>query len=204
MKIIKIFKSPYYIYRFTRDIIFCILKLGVYNKTWRFHSLPIVQRHSNSKIELGNKFVACSNPKNNTIGVFQKVMLKTTSPGAIIKIGNNVGISGATISSSLSIHIGNNVLIGSGVLITDNDAHALKSEQRNNLACIIQKPISIEDNCFIGARAIILKGVIIGTGAVIGAGSVVTKNVNPFSIVAGNPAKIIGDVRDEKNENSSS
>lgn len=131
--------------------------------------------HQNSRIEIGNMFVACSNPKNNTIGVFQTVMLKTTSAVAVINIGNNVGISGATISSSLFIKIGNNVLIGSGALITDNDAHALNPEQRNNPAHIIQKPIVIEDNCFIGARAIILKGVNIGTCAVVGAGSVVTK-----------------------------
>jgi acetyltransferase-like isoleucine patch superfamily enzyme len=180
-----------------RDVIFCILKLGRYNNTWRFHSLPIIQMHHNSKIEIGGKFVACSNPKYNTIGVFQRVMLKTTSAAAVIKIGNNVGVSGATISSSISIQIGNNVLIGSGALITDNDAHALNPELRNNPEFIIHKPIVIEDNCFIGARAIILKGVNIGTCSVVGAGSVVTKNVEPYSIVAGNPAKKIGDVRGE-------
>jgi acetyltransferase-like isoleucine patch superfamily enzyme len=195
MKIKKIFKFPFYVYRFTRDFIFCMFKLGVYDKSWRFHGLPLIQMHDNSQIEIGVKFVACSNPKYNTIGVFQRVMLKTTNVAAVINIGNHVGISGATISSSLSIKIGNNVLIGSGALITDNDAHALNSEQRNNPAFIIQKPIVIEDNCFIGARAIILKGVNIGTGAVVGAGSVVTKNVEPYSIVAGNPAKKIGDVR---------
>ena len=198
MSLIKLFKTPYYLYRLTRDAVFCKLKLGTWDKTWRFHDLPLIQKSKGSKIEIGKKFVACSNPKNNTIGVFQKVILKTTCPFASISIGNHVGVSGATISSSLSIRIGNNVLIGSGVLITDNDAHAINPKQRNNANYILQKPVIIEDDCFIGTRAIILKGVTIGTGSVVGAGSVVVKNVAAFSIVAGNPAKVIGDTRDEK------
>lgn len=55
----------------------------------------------------------------------------------------------------------------------------------------ISAPIVIGDNVFIGARAIILKGVTIGEGAIVGAGSVVTKDVAEYSIVAGNPAKVI-------------
>ena len=97
-----------------------------------------------------------------------------------------------------SIRIGNNVLIGSGALITDNDAHGIHPEHRNNVRHILIAPIEIKDNVFIGARSIILKGVVIGEGAIVGAGAVVTRNVPDFAIVAGNPAKIIGDVRDEK------
>ena len=52
-------------------------------------------------------------------------------------------------------------------------------------------PIVIEDDVWIGARVIILKGVTIGKGSIIGAGSVVTKDVEPYSIVGGNPAKLI-------------
>lgn len=198
MNFIKLFKTPYYLYRFTRDIVFCNIKLGTWDKTWRFHDLPLIQKRKGSEIKIGKRFVACSNPKNNTIGVFQKVILNTIRAGAIIKIGDNVRVSGATISSSLSIQIGNNVLIGSGVLITDNDAHPVNPINRYNANYILQKPVVIEDDCFIGTRAIILKGVTIGTGSLVGAGSVVVKNVPAFSIVAGNPAKVIGDTRDEK------
>lgn len=53
------------------------------------------------------------------------------------------------------------------------------------------KPIIISENVFIGARCIILKGVSIGAGAIIGAGSVVTKSVPPYSVWAGNPARLI-------------
>jgi acetyltransferase-like isoleucine patch superfamily enzyme len=57
------------------------------------------------------------------------------------------------------------------------------------------RPIVIEDDVFIGARAIILKGVTIGKGCVVGAGAVVAKSVPPYSVVVGNPAKVVGDSR---------
>ena len=84
-------------------------------------------------------------------------------------------------------------MIGSGCLITDTDSHPLhwkdRLEERNELTK--QAPITIEDDAFIGARSIILKGVTIGKGAVVGAGSVVSKDVPPFAVVCGNPAKIV-------------
>jgi len=198
MNLIKILKIPYYFYRFLRDILFCIFNIGYWHKSWRFHSLPLIQKYKNSSIKIGTNFVACSNPKNNTIGVFQKVIIKTCSPKAVIQIGNHVGISGATISSNSTITIGNNVLIGSGVLITDSDAHSINPKFRNDKSKIMSSPIVIEDDVFIGARSIVLKGITIGRGALIGAGSVVSQDIEAFAIVAGNPAKKIGDVRDEK------
>ena len=53
-------------------------------------------------------------------------------------------------------------------------------------------PIHIGEGCFIGYGAIILSGVVVGNNSVIAAGSLVTKNIEPYSIVAGNPAKMIG------------
>lgn len=151
-----------------------------------------------TKIKIENNFVACSNPKNYTIGIFQRVTIKTTSSNAVLSIGNNVGISGCTISCGKSIKIGNNVLIGSGVLITDNDAHAINYKYRSHNARVRHGSIIIDDDDFISARSIILKGIKIGFGSVIGAGSVVTSNVDAYSICAGNPAKKIGDVRDDR------
>lgn len=198
MSLIKILKVPYYFYRFLRDILFCNIYIGYWHRSWRFHNLPLIQKCKNSSLRIGTNLVACSNPRNNTIGVFQKVIIKTNTPHAIIQIGNYVGISGATLSSDTAIKIGNNVLIGSGVLITDSDAHGINPKFRNDKSKIISSPVIIHDDVFIGARAIILKGVTIGTGALIGAGSVVSKDVEAFAIVAGNPAKKVGDVRDEK------
>ena len=106
-------------------------------------------------------------------------------------MGDNVGISGSTISARQSIIIGNNVLIGSGCVICDNDAHPIHPMNRQDDRKTEVSPIVIGDDVFVGARCIILKGVTIGRGSVIGAGSVVTKDVPPMCIYAGNPAKFI-------------
>ena len=145
-----------------------------------------------------------------------------------VAIGNNVGISGSTINATTSVTIGNNVLIGSGCLITDTDSHPLHWEDRlkndnektksapilitdtdshplhwedrlkNDNEKTKSAPIRIEDNVFIGARSIILKGVTIGEGSVVGAGSVVSQDVPPFVVVCGNPAKIVKSLKNDK------
>lgn len=182
-----------YTRNYLRDIVFCLLTIKAWNKTWRFHKLPIIQKHRNAKITIGNDFIACSDPRKNSVGVFQKVIIKALSPKSKIKIGNNVGISGSTITG-VEITIGNNVLIGSGCIIADTDAHPINAKDRDNKNKILQAPIIIEDDVFIGARSIILKGVTIGKGSVIGAGSVVSKSIPANSIAAGNPAKVIKEI----------
>lgn len=91
-------------------------------------------------------------------------------------------------------------MIGAGACIWDTDFHPLDPHQRREHqtrdAC--SAPVCIEDDVFIGARALILKGVRIGWGAVIGAGAVVTKNVEACQIAAGNPAKIVGAVHSQE------
>lgn len=183
--------------RYLRDIPFCYFKLRNWDPTWRFWKLPLIYKHRKAQINIGKSFIACSNPKHNSIGVFQKVIIKALSPEAEIKIGNNVGVSGCTISGK-NIKIGNNVLLGSGVLITDSDAHPIHPQLRHDGHYIISAPIIIEDDVFIGARSIILKGVTIGKGSVIGAGSVVTKDVPQMCVVGGNPAKFISHIKNKK------
>ena len=91
-----------------------------------------------------------------------------------------------------SVRIGNNVLIASNVLIADSD-HVVEpgglpvTRSRK----FISRPVSIEDNCWIGQNAVILKGVTVGHDSIIGASAVVTNDVPPCSVVAGNPAKVI-------------
>lgn len=87
--------------------------------------------------------------------------------------------------------IGNNVGIGPGVKIITS-AHKGDIMEKPVLHSAIEfKKVIIEDDSDIGVGAIILPGVTIGKGAVIGAGSIVTKDVSPYTVVAGNPAKII-------------
>ncbi len=180
------------------DYFFCKLKGLPWHPSWRFWGLPLIQMHKRGSIRIGKHFVACSNPRHNSLGVFQRVTLKTLRPEAKIIIGDYVGISGATVSSASEIKIGNHVLIGTGVIVTDSDAHPIHLVDRRGYGEAKVQKVSIEDDTFIGARALILKGVTIGRGSVVGAGSVVTRRVEPFTIVAGNPAKLVGIVLNRK------
>ena len=112
---------------------------------------------------------------------------------------------GSRIWSSESVNIGNRVLISHNVNIHDTDSHSINTELRSqhfytimstghpkeNIFDIKASPVVIDDDVWIGFNSTILKGVKIGKGSVIAACSVVTKDVPPNVIVAGNPAKIV-------------
>ena len=90
------------------------------------------------------------------------------------------------------VKIGNDVMIGPEVAIyTHNHKHDEIDIPMIKQGYTENKPVYIEDNVWIGRRVLIMPGVCIGTGSIVAAGAVVTKNVEPYSIVGGNPAKII-------------
>ena len=165
-------------------------KIRIIKKGW---FIKLMTREKNGTLVIGKNFKCNNKVTSNSIGLIQPCVFNITTSGAKIAIGNNVGISGSTINATKSITIGNNVLIGSGCIITDTDSHPINWQDRiNNLnEKTISSPIVIEDNVFIGARSIILKGVTIGRNSVIGAGSVVTKSIPENCIAGGNPAKVI-------------
>jgi galactoside O-acetyltransferase len=130
--------------------------------------------------------------------------------GGNITIGDRTYIGESNLISAMKIIIGNDVIISWGVSIVDHNSHSIYWDERksdvNNWAKglkdwsnVKMKEIKISDKVWIGFNAVILKGVIIGEGAVVGACSVVTKDVPPYTVVAGNPAKIIKMI--EKNGN---
>ncbi|MBE6337299.1 MAG: acyltransferase [Lentimicrobiaceae bacterium] len=155
--------------------------------------IRLLTRSKNGELIIGNNFKSNNKIKSNSIGLIQPCIFNIYAPNSKIIIGDNVGISGSTICATTSVTIGNNVLIGSGCLISDTDSHPIDWEDRlyDRNEKTRKAPIVIEDNVFIGARSIILKGVTVGEGAVIGAGSVVSKDVPPYSIVCGNPARVV-------------
>ena len=113
--------------------------------------------------------------------------------GQNISIGDHVYINFECIILDCSpIQIGNNVLIGPRVGIYSGD-HALLPEQRIKGACF-GKPVTIEDNVWIGGDVQVLGGVSIGKGSVIGAGSVVTKSIPAGVVAAGNPCRVIREI----------
>ena len=108
----------------------------------------------------------------------------------------------ATSNDNYRVNIGNNVNIGGDCLIIDSDAHphdfikrrreyAYTVDQETFFKEIPSAPITIDNDCWIGARCIILKGVHIGARSIIAAGSIVTKDIPSDCIAAGNPAKIL-------------
>jgi acetyltransferase-like isoleucine patch superfamily enzyme len=126
-------------------------------------------------------------------------------PGAKISIGEQTFIGKSDLISASNIHIGNNVLISWGVTIVDHNSHNISYSERTedildwrngkkDWSNVIYKPVHICDKVWIGFNSIILKGVTIGEGAIVGAGSVVTKDVAAWTIVGGNPAKVIREI----------
>lgn len=110
-----------------------------------------------------------------------------------IEIGEGTVIGDhAFLDGRAKLKIGNNVDIASQVLIY-NSEHDLESESFK----AIEEPVEIGDYVFIGPRVTIMPGVEIGKGAVVAGGAVVTKNVAPFKIVGGVPAKEIGERKDK-------
>lgn len=111
-------------------------------------------------------------------------------------IGNNcwIGVNNVLIGKIL---MGSNVMIGPNVLIAGANHSYEDLNIPMNKSKLNIKGIIIEDDVWIGGNSTILDGVIIRKGSIIGAGSVVTKNVNEYSIVVGNPAKVIGNRKNE-------
>jgi acetyltransferase-like isoleucine patch superfamily enzyme len=137
---------------------------------------------------------------------------ETQIPGQIIFDRQNAKVSigqrsfiHATIIAAQEVQIGDDVMISWGTTIVDHNSHAIAFSQRahdvtewrkgnkdwSNVVC---SPIHIANKVWIGFNVIILKGVHIGEGAIVGAGSVVTKDVAPWTIVGGNPAKLIREI----------
>lgn len=109
-----------------------------------------------------------------------------------LRIGNNVSINRrCTINAGGGVTIGDNTLIGPGVVIYSQNHRYEKRDLLINSQGYVLKSVTIEDNVWIAANSIILPGVTIGRGSVIGSGSVVTRDVPSYSVVAGSPAKVI-------------
>ena len=162
---------------------------------WHLYGRPRFRvRGPNSSIRIGERFTARSCSHGNSIGVFQPVIITTWRRNAHVDIGDDVGMSGCSITAEERIAIGHRVMIGAGALILDSDAHPLDPWERFTGILGRTAPVVIADDVFVGARAIILKGVHIAKGAIVAAGAVVTKDVAAYTIVGGNPARPIGHV----------
>ena len=145
-----------------------------------------------SNIVIGKETVVCAN-------------LLVFSYGGKIILGENTYVGeGTRIWSGASITVGNNVLISHNVNIMDSNAHEIdylermdsyldfkKNGHPKEIGSVQASPITIDDHVWIGFNATILKGVSIGRGAIIAAGTIIVKDVPPFVMMGGNPARIL-------------
>jgi acetyltransferase-like isoleucine patch superfamily enzyme len=162
------------------------------NSSVNFRSFDL-KNNINCRLNIGKKSLVASSL------VFEK-------DGAIIEIGNNTFMGGSVLSCANKIKIGDNVHIAWNVSIFDHNSHPINHYlRRNDLPDLFLKkknwdnvdirPTIICDDAWIGVNVIILKGIEIGAGAIVAAGAVVTKNVPPMTLVAGNPAQVIKELK---------
>lgn len=160
--------------------------------------------------------------KNNRVCIGKNSMLGCNflfeSDDGEIEVGDNTFINGgSSLISRSHIKIGNHVTIAWGCTLYDHNSHSLDFKERQkdierqnddysngrnfiyskNWSVVKSKPIIIEDNVWIGFDSVILSGVTIGEGAIVGARSVVRQNIEPWTVVAGNPGVVIKRLRDE-------
>lgn len=162
-------------------------------KGFRTYGYPVIIVSHGGQLQIGDNFSMNNLVRSNPIGAATKNIF-FVGKSAKLKIGNNVGISQSAIVCHELIIIGDHVKIGGGVKIYDTDFHSLDPEIRKSKSDLFNKktmPIIIEENVFIGAFSIVLKGVTIGKNSIIGAGSIVTKSIPSNEIWAGNPAAFI-------------
>lgn len=116
-----------------------------------------------------------------------------------ITVGNNTCLGAGTriLTTRAKVNIGDHVMFGPGItIITGNHRTDIVGRYMDSVKDADKRPeddqdVNIQDDVWIGANATILKGVTIGQGSIISAGSIVTKDVPPYSIVGGVPAKVI-------------
>lgn len=169
---------------------------------------PKVRIYHARQLHCGNNFIAERGCEINCIsenGLYfgEKVTIGSYAlirPGNIyggpkgygLRVGDysNIGPF-AYIGCSGDITIGNNVMISPRVSIYSENHNFDQSEELLKDQGITRSYCHIEDNCWIASNSIILAGVTVGKGSVVAAGSVVTKDVPPYSVVAGNPARFL-------------
>lgn len=120
------------------------------------------------------------------------VFLKLVTAEARLTVGDYTFLGrGCEIDVAARVTIGAHTLLAPGVFLTDH-SHRHARAQRLDEQGIDTAPVTIGNDVWLGTRCVVLAGVTIGDGAIVGAGAVVTKDVEPYAIVAGVPAKVIG------------
>lgn len=165
----------------------------------RFRRFPSSARiEPRGKLIVGEKYISVGERtylgRDIELTAWDQLGERRYSP--VIEFGDDCQINdSAHITAIDSIRIGNNVLTGKNVLITDNSHGAIDLESLKlppvKREVVSKGPVVIGDNVWIGDKASVLPGVTIGEGSIVAANAVVTRDVPPYSVVAGIPARIV-------------
>lgn len=193
-----------------KQILFYKSSWEIYRQYTKIHPTALIDPVASIKIYNPTLPPSISLEINEGSHIFSNFSL--LRPHAKIKIGKNCQLGNSNFICADRIEVGDDVLMAWGVTIIDNDSHSLEwnyrksdvkqgykdyLEDENNFiknkdwSHVNIKPIYIGNKVWIGFNVSILKGVSVGNNAIIGACSVVTKDIPPYTLVAGNPAKII-------------
>jgi galactoside O-acetyltransferase len=132
--------------------------------------------------------------------------------GGKIQIGSRTFVGRSDLVCYRSLIVGDDVIMSWGITVVDHDSHSIEWEKRRDDVCnwgkgqknwehIAHAPVVIGNRAWVGFNVSILKGVTIGEGAVIGAGSVVARDVPPYSVAVGNPARVVRSLISSSNAN---
>jgi acetyltransferase-like isoleucine patch superfamily enzyme len=165
--------------------------IAVLRARWHFRNAtsigPRTRMWGNAVVQ--NKGAMIIGNRVRFVSTIVPIELHTGARGRL-EIGDSTFINyGCSIAATQSVQIGPRCHIGTYVIMMDNDFHEIEPERRTEMPP--SAPITLEENVWLGARVIVLRGVRIGAGSVIGAGSIVTKDIPPRSLAVGLPARVI-------------
>lgn len=178
-----------------------------YGEKLLLKGVPVIIKKSGARLQIGSRVTIKSSFLSNLVGLYSRTIIVARTPEAELVIGDDTGISGATIYARKSIRIGDRTCIGGNCKILDNDFHPIDAGKRNELLSgkapetgeradwIGTRPVVIGKDCFLGCNSIILKGTVLGDGCVVGAGAVVSGTFEKNCVIAGNPARVIKRLR---------
>jgi acetyltransferase-like isoleucine patch superfamily enzyme len=154
---------------------------------------PLLLRiHPEGVLVIGDDCTLHSGFAVNPVGGALRLSIWVGRSGSLL-IGDNVGISNATLVAMAEVRVGDDVRIGGGASVYDTDFHSLDLASRLTRpdTGVRTAPVLIRRGAFVGAFAIILKGSVMGESAILGAGAVLSGKVPSSQIWAGNPARYI-------------
>jgi acetyltransferase-like isoleucine patch superfamily enzyme len=182
-----------------------IIKILQYKAKLDLSRYPHIRIHPTAKVNFRGVRYHHGSSLEIGYGSIVEGSLVSERDGANIIIGSNTFIGGSLLASASRIEVGDDVLISWGCNIVDHNSHAIEWTRRKqdvkdwyygkkDWTPVAVKPVRICNKAWLGINVIVLKGVEIGEGAVVAAGSVVTKSVPPWTVSAGNPAKVIREI----------